>query len=112
MNIIEWFKSNLDAGDAIILSLIALAIWFILWHLIISKLFKKYTFICELMDLGPILAPLASFGILLFFSIIAVLFIASIQAVLTIGAKMIFPLLIFWGGIITFFVILIRHIKK
>lgn len=112
MNIIEWLNDNFDAGDAIIYSLIALAVWFVLWHLIIRKLFRKSTFINEIMDYGPILAPLASFGILLFVSVIAVLFIASIQAALSYGAKMIFVLLLFWGGIITFFVFLIRHIRK
>lgn len=112
MNIIEQtLNSPFELSD-ILYILIAFVIWFILWHLIISKLFKKYTIIYELMDYGPILAPIASFGILLFFSVIAILFIASIQVVLTIGAKMIFPLLIFGGGIITFFVFLIRHIKK
>ena len=112
MNIIEYINGNFDAGDAIIHSLIALVVWFVAWHLIISKLFRKYTLIDELMDYGPILAPLASFGILLFLSVIAVLFIASIQAALSYGAKMIFSLLLFWGGSITFFVLLIRHMRK
>lgn len=112
MNIIEWLNSNLDAGNAIIFSLIALAVWFILWHLMLKKLLVKCDWGYDLVNMGPALGPGAAFGILLFFFIIAVLFIASIQAVLTIGAKMIFPLLIFWGGIITFFVLLIRHIKK
>lgn len=112
MNIIEWLTENFDAGDAILHSLIALAIWFVVWHLIICKLFKKCTFIGEIMDYGPILAPIASFGILLFLSVFVVLFIASIQAALSYGAKMIFVLSLFWSGVIAFFVLLIRQIRK
>lgn len=112
MNVIEWLYRNTDAGDVLSLSLIALAIWYVVWHLIISKFFRKYDFISDLMQFGPLMAPIASFGILLFFSLIAILFISSIQAALLYGAKMILVLLLFWSGIITFFILLIRHIRK
>ena len=110
--LIEWLNANLDAGDAIIYSLIGLVVWFVIWHLIISRLFGKYEFIGDLMDYGPILAPIASFGMLLFLSVFVVLFISSIQATLSYGAKMIFALSLFWSGVIAFFVLLIRRIRK
>ncbi|MBQ3495725.1 MAG: hypothetical protein IJA76_03455 [Clostridia bacterium] len=112
MNIIEWLNTNFDAGDAIIYGLIALVIWSIIWRLFIVKVFGKTAFISDLMNEHPRLASVASFGILLFFSVIVVLLISSIQAGLEYGAKMIFMLLIFWGVVITFFVLLIRKITK
>lgn len=105
-NILEWLNSNFDAGDAIIFGLIAFAIWFVFWKLI-SKLFWKHK-LYSILELGAV----GSFGILIFLSLIVVLFIASIQAVIGYGAKLLIPLIIFWGGVITFFVFLIRKLRK
>ena len=112
MNIIEQTLNRPFDAFSILNILIGFIIWFIVWHLIIVKLFCKCSFISDLMDYGPIMAPVASFGILLFLTVLVILFIASIQAALLYGAKMIFVLLLFWSGIITFFVLLTRHIKK
>lgn len=115
MNIIEWLNANFDAGDAIIYGLIALVVWTILWNifnLITSKLLKKYDLNYDLFDMGPIRAPMASFGILIFLSLIVVLFIVSIQAAIEYGTKMLFPLLIFWGGFIAFVVFFIKKLKE
>ena len=112
MNIIEQTLNRPFRAIDILYILIALVIWFIVWHLIIVKLFNKCYFISGLMDEGPIRAPLASFGLLLMLCVLVILFIASIQAALLYGAKMILALLLFWGGIITFFVFLIRRIRK
>ena len=112
MNIIEQtLNSPLELRD-ILYTLIAFVIWFIIWHLVIVKLFNRCELISDLMSEGPILAPICSFGILLFLYVFAILFIGSIQAVFAIGAKIIFPLVIFWGAVITFFVFLIKHLKK
>lgn len=112
MNIIEQtLNSPLELSD-IIYTLIAFVIWCIIWHLIIVKLFNKCELISDLMSEGPILAPIGSFTILLFLYVLAILFIGSIQAAFSIGAKIILPLLIFWGAVITFFVFLIKHLKK
>ena len=112
MNIIEWLTSNFDAGDGLIFSLIAFAVWFILWHLLLKKVFEKNCWLDDFVEMGPIAGPAATFGILIFLSIIAVLFISSIQAALDYGTKMIFALSIFWGILITFFVFLIRKFRK
>ena len=114
MNIIEQKLNRPFRAIDILYILIALVIWFIVWHLIIVKLFGNCSFIRELMDYGPILAPIASSGILIFLSLFVILFIASIQAVLLYRAKitLILLLLLFWSGVIAFFVFLIRHIRK
>ena len=112
MNIIEWLNSEFDAGYGLIFSLIAFAVWFILWHLILKKVFEKNCWLDDFVEMGPIAGPAATFGILLFLSIIAVLFISSIQAALIYGTKMIFSLLLFWGIIITTVVLIVRSIIK
>ena len=112
MNIIEQTLNRPFRAVDILYILIALVIWFIVWHLIIVKLFNKCNFISGLMDEGPIRAPLISFCLLIMLCIFVVLFIASIQAALLYGAKMILVLLLFWGGLIALFVLLIRHIRK
>ena len=112
MNIIEWLQTNVDAGDALIISLISLGTLFILYHLFLTKILEKFDFGYDLLQMGPILGPLALFCILLFLSIITVLFISSVQAISEYGIGMIFALLLFWGGFITISVLIIRYIKK
>ena len=112
MNIIEQtLGSPLEAID-ILNALIALVIWFIVWHLIIVRFFNKFAFISGLMSEGPILAPLISYMILLCLYVVAILFIASIQLVMSEGAKALFACLLFWGPVTAFFILLIRHIRK
>lgn len=111
MKIIEWFNSSITA-ESLIYFAIALVVWFIVWHLLISKLCNKSDFIYDLVKMGPILAPIASFGLLVFFAFFILLFIASIQIAFEYGTIMSLMLLAFWGGIVTFFVFLIRHIRK
>ena len=112
MSIIEWLNSNIDAGDAIIYGLIALVIWFILWHLLISKLHKKSNIINDLVEMGPISGALASLSIVVFLAFIALLFVASIQITIEFGVKMIFPLLLFWGAIIALFIFIVKKFKS
>ena len=106
MNIIEWLGANIDAFDAIILGLIALVIWFFIWKLISILLVKHKSY--SLLELGVV----GSYAILLFLAIIVVLFIASIQAAINLGLKLLLPLTAFWGALIAFFVFLIKKLKK
>lgn len=112
MNIIEWLNTTVDAGDAIIFALIAFPVWFILWHLLISKLHKNSNIINDLVEIGPILGALASLSIVVFLAFIALLFVASIQAIIEFGVKMIFPLLLFWGAIIALFIFIVKKFKS
>ena len=112
MNIIEWFNENVDAGDAILFALVAFVVWFAMWHLFVKQLLVKCSWGYDLVNMGRFLGPCAAFGILMFFSVVLGLFVASVQAVFTIGVKMLFPLLLFWGGIIALSVFFIKHIKK
>ena len=105
MNIIEWLGANVDAFEAIIFALIAFVIWFFLWKLI-SILLEKHK-LYSLMELGV----MGSYLILVFFAIMAILFIASIQASIEYGIKLAFPFLIFWGAFTVFLVFLIKKIK-
>ena len=110
-NIIEFLNSHYDAGDALISSIIALAAWSILWRLIFQRLLRRCnvtSFWYELYELGA----LGTFCILIFLLIIAVLFVASLQAVLCYGTNLLFPLIIFWGGITTIAILIIRYIRK
>ena len=107
MNIIEWLTSNVDAGDAMIGGIIALVVWFILWKLLISKLFEKHK-LYDFLELGAI----GSFSILLFLSIIIVLFVATFQAVGSFGLQLLFPVLLFWGGLIVAVIFFIKKFKK
>ena len=91
--------------------LIAVTIWFILWHLVIKRILRRCkvtSFWYELYELGAF----GTFGVVIFLLIMAILFIASIQAVSTYGIKMLFPLLLFWGGIIAIIILIIRYIFK
>ena len=112
MNIIEILNEPLDLKECILYALSVLILWYIIWHLIIVKLFSKCKLVSDLMQEGPILAPLGSLLILLFLSFLVILFIGSIQAVFAIGAKILFRLLIFWGGVVVFFIFLIKGFKK
>ena len=106
MNIIEWLGANVDAGEAIAIGLIALAIWFVIWKLL-DKVLEKYK-LYSLMELGV----MGSYLILVFFAFMAVLLIASIQGVIEYGIKLAIPLLIFWGGFTTFLVFMIKKLNK
>ena len=106
MNIIEWLDENVDAFDAIVFALIALAIWFIVWKLL-SKVLEKYK-LYNFMELGV----MGSYLILIFFAFIVVLLIASIQGAIEYGLKLAFPLLVFWGGFAAFAVFFIKKFKK
>ena len=110
-NIIEWLNSSFDISYV----LIAFVIWAILWNLInivTSKILKKYDLNYDFLNMGPILGSIASFGIAVSLSLVILLIVASIQIAIDYGAKMIFPCLVFWGGIITFFVFLIKKLRK
>ncbi len=111
MNIIEWLNTNFDAGDAMICGLIALVVWIILWKLLVCKILEKCnpgSFGYGLSELGAV----GCFGVLVFFLIIAVLLVASVQAVITYGIKMLFAVLLFWGGIIAVLIFIIKKVAK
>ena len=111
MNIIEWINTQFDAGDAILGGLITLAIWFMLWKLFLGRLLEK----CNCGSFGHAIYELGAGGswcVLMFLIFIAVLFIASIQAAIAYGLKMIFVLLLFWSAIITLFVFIIKYIRS
>jgi hypothetical protein len=91
--------------------LTAVVLWYILWHLVIKRILWK----CEVTSFWYALYELGAFGtfgIVVFLSIIAILFIASIQAVIGYGIKMLVALFLFWGIIVTFVVLIIKHIRK
>ena len=91
--------------------LIATALWFILWHLIIKRILQRCnvtSFWYELYELGAF----GTLGIVLFLSVFLILFIASIQAVMGYGIKMLVPLLLFWGIIVTIVILIIRYVRK
>ncbi len=114
MNIIEWLNESIDAFDAICYCLIAFVVWCVLWNLtnIITSKLKKFDLNYDLLEMGPILGSIASFGIAVFLTLIVLLLVGSIQAAMENGIKLAFPLLIFWGAVIAFFVFLIRKLKK
>ena len=110
-NILELINSNFDAGDALIGGIIALVAWSILWRLVFERFMRR----CNVTSFGYALYELGSlgtFGILIALSLIAILFIGSIQAVIGYGIKLLFPLFIFWGGFVTIAILIIRAIRK
>jgi hypothetical protein len=114
MSVIDWLNSGFDITDAIYF-FIAFVIWAILWNLIniiTCKILKKCDLNYDLLNMGPILGSIASFGIAVFLSLILLLLVASIQGIIQYGIKLLFPFLIFWGVIISFFVYLIKYLIK
>ena len=110
-NIIELINSNFDAGDALIGGIIALVAWPILWRLIFERFLRR----CKVTSFGYALyelGALGTFGILIVLSLIAILFIGSIQAVIGYGIRLLLPLFIFWGGIIAIAILVIKAIRK
>ena len=110
-NIIEFLNSSVDAGEALIALITALAVWVIFWHLILARLLKR----CKVTSFGYAvyeLGAVGSFGTLILLSLIAILFIVSIQSVLSYGVRLLLPLLLFWGGIITIAILIIKYIRK
>ena len=102
---------TLNAPLDIFTLLISVAVWYILWHLIIKRILRRCkvtSFWYELYELGA----LGAFGIMIFLLLLVILFIASIQAVIEYSIKLLFPLFIFWGGIGTVAVLIIRAIRK
>lgn len=107
-NILDY---TLNAPLDIFILFKALAVWYILWHLVIKRILRRCkvtSFWYGLYELGAI----GTFGVIVFLSIIVILFIASLQAALSYGIKMLFPLFIFWGGIVTIAILIIRSIRK
>ena len=47
-NIIEFLNSSVDAGEALIALITALAVWVIFWHLILARLLKR----CKVTSFG------------------------------------------------------------
>ena len=89
----------------------AVVVWYILWHLIIKRILKRSkvtSFWYEIYELGIF----GALGIVMFLAIIVILFIASIQAIIEYGIKILFPMFLFWGGFISFTIFLIRYINK
>lgn len=91
--------------------LCAVATWFAFWHLLLKRLLKRSkvtSFWYALYELGAF----GTFGILIFLSLIAILFIGSMQAVAVYGIKLLFPLFIFWGGLVAIAILIIKAIRK
>ena len=106
-NIVEWLNSPLDVFTLIG----AVAGWFVLWHLIIKRMLRKCKVTScwyEMYELGA----LGTLGIVIFLLLIVILFIASMQAVIAYGIKLLFPLFLFWGGFIAIVILIIRSICK
>ena len=106
-NIIDLLNSPLDIG----VLAVVVAAWFVVWHVALKRILRKCkvtSILYELYELGAF----GTLGILLFLSLIAILFIGSIQSVIEYGIKLLFPLFIFWGGLLTIAILIIRHIRK
>ena len=102
---------TLNAPLSIFRLLILVAVWYILWNLIIKRILKRCnvtSFWYELYKLGAF----GSLGLTIFLLIFVILFIASIQAVIEYGIKLLLPLFIFWGGIGTVAILIIKAILK
>lgn len=102
---------TLNAPLNIFRLLILVAVWYILWHLIIKRILRRCkvtSFWYELYELGAF----GALGLTIFLLIFVILFIASIQAVIEYGIKLLLPLFIFWGGIGTVAILIIRAILK
>ena len=106
-NAIDLLNSPLNIGALIGFA----AVWFALWHVILKRILKR----CKVTSIWYELYGLGAFGtmgIVLFLLIVTALFVGSIQAVATIGIKLLFPLFIFWGGFVAIVVLIIRAIRK
>lgn len=106
-NIIDLLNSPLDIGVLVVV----VSTWFVIWHMALKKILRK----CKVASIWHELYELGAFGtlgILLFLLLIAILFIGSIQAVIGYGIKLLFPLFMFWGVLITIAVLIIRSIRK
>ena len=106
-SVIDLLNSPLDVGVLVVV----IAAWFVIWHVALRKILRK----CKVTSIWYELYELGAFGtlgILLFLSLIAILFIGSIQAAIEYEIKLLFPLFIFWGGLITIAVLIIKSIRK
>ena len=106
-NIIDLLNSPLDIGVLVIV----VAAWFVIWHVALKRILRK----CKAPSIWYELYELGAFGtlaILLFLSLIAILFIGSIQAAIEYEIKMLFPLFLFWGGFVAIAILIIRAIRK
>lgn len=105
--IIDWLNSPVN----IYMLFGIVAVWVAFWHLLLKKLLKR----CKVTTLWYELYELGAFGtlaILVFLLLIVALFIASTQANTIYGIRMIFPLVVFWGIMIAFFVFLVKFLRK
>ena len=106
-NIIGLLNSPMDIG----MLATFVAAWFVIWHVALKRILRK----CNVTSIWYELYELGAFGtlaILLFLSLIAILFIGSIQAAIEYGIKMLFPLFLFWGGFVAIAILIIRAIRK
>ena len=105
--IIDLINSPLDIG---VLVVVVIA-WFVIWHVALKRILRK----CKVTSLWYALYELGAFGtfgVLIFLFLIAILFIASLQAALNYGTKMLLPLVIFWGGFAVIAILIIKAIRK
>ena len=106
-SVIDLLNSPIDVG--VLVSVIAA--WFVIWNVALKRILRKCkvtSFWYELYNLGAF----GTLGILLFLSLIAILFIGSIQAAIGYGINMLAPLLLFWGIIATIVILIIKAIRK
>lgn len=107
-NILDYtLNAPLNLKQAIIFVLVFL----LLWHLVIKRFLRKcnpVSFWYELYELGP----LAALGIVIFLGILVIIFIASVQAIIAFGIKMLLPMVLFWGFLFAFAYHFIRYCKK
>ena len=110
ITLLEWLEGNVDGGAVFVWGIVAMLILCLLWWLFLGDLLHK----CNVSSLGYKLyeaGPIGTFGILLFLKFFIVLLITSIQASFIHGAKMIFPLLVFWGIIVAAVIFIAKHKK-
>lgn len=89
----------------------AFVVWCLLWHVVIKKILRR----CKVTSFWYALYELGVFGtfsFLILLLIITILFIASLQAALNYGTKLLFPLIIFWGGFVVIAILIIKAIQK
>ena len=106
-SVIDLLNSPLDVGVLVVV----IAAWFVIWNVALRKILRK----CKVTSIWYELYELGAFGtlgILLFLSLITILFIGSIQAAIEYEIKLLFPLFIFWGGLITIAVLIVKSIRK
>lgn len=107
-NIIVRLLNSADSSNSFFYLLVALAVWCLIWVTFLGNWLRKQkvgSFAETLSQFGP----LGVFAFALLLCVLVILFIGTIQIIISDGIKAVFAAVVFWGIIVSVVVFAAKH---